>query len=326
MASAPMSIRPWSQAIRVLPADVRQRIEALPSSILEQLEEVRLRIGRPVQLYGDRLDAYLAQEGGVTEDATRALKLDERAIHSVLQAVTQASLYAVEEELRRGFVTIAGGHRVGVAGRAVLDGHGHVRTLRRVTSLNLRIARPCEGAAEAIRRFVADPASGRPLSLLIVSPPGCGKTTLLRDIARQWSSGSWGRPVKVGIVDERSEISGAVDGIPQFDLGPRTDVLDGCPKAEGMLMMIRSLSPQVLITDEIGRAEDCEALLEATHAGVAVVASAHASSLDEWCTRPHMRTLFEHRSFDRYVLLSRRHGPGTVERVYDAVGRPLATV
>jgi stage III sporulation protein AA len=315
---------PWAQAIRVLPPDLRQRIERLPPHTLDQMEELRLRLGKPVQLYGSRVDGYLAAAGGLTHDTHTAVMLEERTLAAVVQAITQASLYAVEEELRRGFVTIAGGHRVGVAGRVVLDGSGHVRTLRRITSVNLRIARECRGAADSLRNHLADSVTGRPLSVLVLSPPGCGKTTLLRDIARQWSQGTFGRAVKVGVVDERSEIAGAVDGVPQFDIGPRTDVLDGCPKAEGMLMMIRSLSPQLLVTDEIGRSADCDALLEASHAGVAVVASAHASSLEEWCTRPHMRPLFESRSFDRYVLLSRRKGPGTVERVFDEHGRPLS--
>jgi len=129
--------------------------------------------------------------------------------------------------------------------------------------------------------------------------------------------------MKVTIVDERSELSGCIDGVPQFTLGPRTDVLDACPKAEGMLMAIRSLSPDIVVTDEIGRAQDRDAVLEAAHAGVAVISSAHASSLQEWRLRPYMNELFEAKAFSRYVLLSRRHGPGTVEMVLDEAGRPL---
>jgi stage III sporulation protein AA len=145
-------------------------------------------------------------------------------------------------------------------------------------------------------------------------------------LARAWSEGDpypreSGR--KVTIVDERSEIAGSVDGVPQFRVGPRTDVLDACPKAEGMLMAIRSLSPDVVVTDEIGRIQDRDAILEATHAGVSVVATAHSHHLDDLKSRPAMRELFDVRAFDRYVILSRRRGPGTIERVLDGEGRSL---
>jgi stage III sporulation protein AA len=165
-----------------------------------------------------------------------------------------------------------------------------------------------------------------PHSTLILSPPQCGKTTLLRDLVRALSTGSIAGlpPQKVSVIDERSEISGSVDGVPQFQLGPRTDVLDACPKAEGMLMAIRSLSPEVVVTDEIGRQEDVQAVLEATHAGVSVMASAHAGSLEQWQSRPNMMDLFRSVAFSRYIILSRRRGPGTVEQVLNGLGKAVA--
>ncbi|MBX5436318.1 MAG: stage III sporulation protein AA, partial [Alicyclobacillaceae bacterium] len=228
-----------------------------------------------------------------------------------------------EEDIRRGFVTMPGGHRVGVAGRVVLSETGAIRTIRSITSVNVRIAREHVGAANRVKTHLWRRDGDRPFNTLVISPPQCGKTTLLRDVVRQWSEGSGtpsGRGVKVVVVDERSEIAGCLDGIPQFCIGPRTDVLDGCPKAEGMLMAIRSLSPDLVVTDEIGRAEDRDAILEATHAGVSVVASAHAAGLEEWRARPYMRELFAARAFQRYVVLSRRLGPCTLEQILDADG------
>ncbi|SIS63260.1 stage III sporulation protein AA [Alicyclobacillus vulcanalis] len=312
--------------LAILPREVARALEALSRGLLEELEEIRLRAGQPLELGLRQRSAFLAESGELTSSASHARRISAGELAQVLQRLTQFSRYAVEEEMRHGYVTLPGGHRVGIAGRAVVEA-GRVRAFRHVTSLNVRISRDHPSAAKALLPFLYDHASRRPLSALVVSPPQCGKTTLVRDVARRFSHGDHApgyQGLKVAVIDERSEIAGSVDGVPQFDLGPRADVLDGCPKAEGMMMAIRSLSPHVVVTDEIGRAEDAVAVLEATLAGVAVVATAHAASLDAWRRRPGMEPLFSARAFDRYIVLSRRRGPGTVEAVLDADGRPLA--
>lgn len=319
---------PWQQAIRVCPPDIQHRLSHLPLSVMERVEEFRFRLGQPLQLCGADLDQFLHKQSGLTDKLEDAFMVTDEHLTRVLQIATQSSLYAVEDELRRGFVTMPGGHRVGIAGRAVLYESGGVRSIRNITSLNVRIAKERIGSADKIRPFAAHKSNGRPYSILLVSPPQCGKTTLLRDLARAWSDGSMAPPgggKKVSVVDERSEIAGCVEGIPQFQLGPRTDILDACPKAEGMLMAIRSLSPDVVVTDEIGRLQDRDAIMEATHAGVTVLATAHANSVLEWRDRPYMMELFQAQAFDRYVVLSRRRGPGTIEAVMDATGKPLGT-
>lgn len=319
----------WQQAVRVCPPEIQQRIETLPLSILEELEELRFRVGQPLQLCGNSLDVFLHRDEGVTDSPAEAYLITDESLRRVVQAVTQSSLYAVEDDLRRGFVTMPGGHRVGISGRVVLYENGHVRTIRSFNGINVRIAKEKLGAADRLRPYLRLGDSGRPLNALIISPPQCGKTTLLRDAARQCSEGNLFTPqttFKVSVVDERSELAGCVDGVPQFQLGPRTDVLDGCPKAEGMLMAIRSLSPDIVVTDEIGRKEDRDAILEATHAGVSVITTAHAASLEEWKHRPYMGELFEAGAFDRYILLSRRKGPGTLERVFDKRGMMVPRV
>lgn len=315
----------WVQLQSVCTPEVERVLDQIPISVQSRIEEVRFRLGQPLQVCGQGLDAFVTPDGQLTDQPNQAFSVTETQLARLVQVVTQSSLYAVEEELRRGYVTMSGGHRVGMAGRVILNDNGTVRSIRHITAANFRLAKERLGAADAIRRYLYDHATKQPYSVLIVSPPQCGKTTMLRDCARQWSEGTVvpGHPQKVGIVDERSEIAGSVDGIAQFQVGPRTDVLDACPKADGMLMMVRSLSPHLIVTDEIGRAADRDAVLEAAHAGVAVLASAHARNLSEWQNRPYMRELFQARSFQRYVTLSRRNGPGTVDAVLDEAGQPI---
>ncbi|GHU72337.1 stage III sporulation protein AA [Clostridia bacterium] len=219
------------------------------------------------------------------------------------QTLLGHSMYARAEELRGGYVTLPGGHRAGLCGRVVLeDGKSH--HMQDFSSVALRIARPVPGCADAAMPWIIEEKDGfrRPLNTLIFSAPGHGKTTMLRDIARQHALSG----LQVGIIDERSEIAACRQGVPQLDVGPSTDVLDACPKAEGMILMLRVFSPDILITDEIGKAMDAEAIDEASRCGAAVVVSAHAGSMEELMQRPITGALLRQRSFERYIQL----GPG----------------
>jgi stage III sporulation protein AA len=206
---------------------------------------------------------------------------------------------------------------------------GKVRLVRDIAGFNIRIARECKDVGLPLLPALWDPAADRLHQTLIVSPPQQGKTTLIRDLARLISLGGWGAPPdaqagrKVGIVDERSEIAACVKGVPTFDVGPRTDVLDGCPKAEGMMMLIRSMSPDVLVVDEVGRPADAEAIREALHAGIAVIATAHGRDADDVRQRPALRELLESRVFTRIVALRRSGNGGLQLAVCGADGRPL---
>jgi stage III sporulation protein AA len=238
-------------------------------------------------------------------------------------------VYTLEEELKRGYITVSGGHRVGLAGKTVLE-QGRVKHLKEIASFNIRIAREVRGAARELMPKLYDAEAGTIRHTLIVSPPQQGKTTLIRDIARALSTGDIARedgapspPLKVGIVDERSEIAACIKGVPTFDVGPRTDVLDGCPKAEGMMMMIRAMSPDVIIVDEIGRPEDAEAIHEALHAGIRIVATAHGQSFRDIAGRPMLRELVSEQIFQRYVVIGHTYGIGRVFRIYDRDGRMI---
>ncbi|MFC3745697.1 stage III sporulation protein AA [Paenibacillus sp. GCM10012306] len=313
--------------LHLFPEKVRVLLKSLPLQLLSAVEEIRVREGRPLEINYSGKYHFLSGDGSLTQKPGEAYRPDREDSHRLLDLISNHSLYTMEEELRKGFITIPGGHRIGLAGRTVLSGGG-VEHLRDITGFNVRIAREVPGVADAVLPYLLDKGRMRVLHTLILSPPQHGKTTLLRDLARQISGGSQNRQdgvrqgLKVGIVDERSEIAGSRRGIPAFDVGPRTDILDGCPKAEGMMMMIRSLSPDVIIADEIGRPEDAEAVTEALHAGITVVASAHGKEVAELARRPGLGSLIEHKMFERYVIL-RRGEAGLSFRILDGQKRAL---
>ena len=229
------------------------------------VREIRVRAGRPVFLLTDCGEQTLFSDGtlryGNNQMASAVPVLaDQALIKELMEIFSRHSLYAYEEELRQGFLTIEGGHRVGIAGKAVVLNR-EIHTIREISGMNIRIVHEIKGCGDFVLPFLF--FNGEFLDTLILSPPGAGKTTLLRDLIRQISNGgeNW-RGRNVSVVDERSELGMCVQGIAQCDLGMRTDLLDGCPKAAGISMMLRSMAPQVLAVDEIGTKEDlrrCEA-------------------------------------------------------------------
>ena len=284
------------------------------------LQEIRLRIGKPVILETDGGSYFLTGEGLASSLRHHdPIIVDEILVNKTLQLISSSSFYALEEEMRYGFLTLKGGHRVGFTGEAIVE-QSRLKALKNISSLNFRISREILGAADRLMEFLVEARTRQPLHTLIISPPACGKTTLLRDIIRQLSDGipSLGfTGVTVGLVDERSEIAGSRGGVPQKNIGCRTDVLDRCPKAEGMMLLLRSMSPRVIASDELGRPEDVAAIMEIINAGVTVLATAHGRDMFEIKQRPIIRQLLQQGVFERIIVLSRRFGPGTVEGILD---------
>ncbi|AJY77266.1 stage III sporulation protein AA [Paenibacillus beijingensis] len=323
-----------TKVAHLLPAELTALLERMPEAAKQELEEIRIREHRPLEIVSGGRSWFAEDDGTLTAQPQLAYKPSHNLCRKLLEKLTNHSLYAMEEELKRGFITVAGGHRIGLAGRTVLEG-GSVRAIRDIGGFNVRIAREVIGAADRLLPKLADRPKRNIASTLLIAPPRMGKTTLLRDLARSVSAGLWGSAEmahwpgrKVGIVDERSEIAASVRGVPTFDVGPRTDVMDACPKAEGMMMLLRSMSPEVLMADEIGRAEDVQAIREAGHAGVAVVVTAHAHNLDDARGRPILRALLEEGMFQFAVVLSRGTGTGFLTSVIPlrgaAAGIPAA--
>jgi len=282
-----------------------------------EIEEIRLRVNRPIVFRVGTQEMTVTAQKKFTLQLEQGYIVTREEMERTVQIFSQNSLYAWEDEFKNGYLTIPGGHRIGFVGRGVLD-HGEIKTLKELSGINYRIGRQIIGCADEVLPYLVK--REQVYHTLIISPPQCGKTTLLRDIIRQISDG---RPdlhfpgMNVGLVDERSEIAGMYQGEPQFQIGLRTDVLDACPKAQGMMMLIRSMSPGLIATDEIGKKEDIDALYNALQAGVKVITTVHGSGFEEIKERLNLQSLINWRLFERIIVLSRREGVGTIEKILD---------
>ena len=271
--------------LHCLPPQIRSRIQQLSAAELAQVQEIRLRAERPVciQIHGRE---QLLQPESV---------LSQKAVEQVFQAVCEYSVYRYAKEIAEGFVTIAGGNRVGIAGSAVYQ-EGKLVQMRHISGLNFRVSHAVTGCAESLYRRTC---ARQPVSLLLVGAVGSGKTTMLRDLCRLL-----GASHRLTLVDERSEIAAVHHGVSQSDVGLHTDVLDGFPRAEGLLTALRVMTPEVLVCDEIGTEADAQAILRIHGCGVPVIASAHGTSWEDLERRPVLRQLLEQGVFRYAAILS----------------------
>lgn len=290
------------EIFRVLPMKINNLVREM--LLYRPLQEIRIKINKP--LIVNVSDKEILLDYIVTPNDMK----------EILTKMSNYSLYAYEEEIRQGYITIKGGHRIGIAGECVLS-KGEVRTIRNISSINIRICREVIGSSEGLMKYIS--SKNRIYNTLIVSPPKCGKTTILRDITRNISYGVKNIGLegkKVSVIDERSEIAACYNGIPQLDVGIRTDVLDSCFKKDGMIMAIRSLSPEVIICDEIGTEGDIEALNMAFNSGVNILVTIHGYSIEDINNRKVFKELIENSILERVVVLSNRYGVGTIEKIY----------
>ncbi|MGM8365107.1 stage III sporulation protein AA [Virgibacillus sp. W0181] len=294
------------EILRLFTDDIKQAVISKVENRWDKLQEIRIRLYQPLEIAFDENTEWI-----------ETVKPNKKDGIFLLNQMSQFSLYRMEDELREGYITIEGGHRVGIAGK-VNTAQGHVKALQYITFFNIRIAKQLTGISSGILPHLYNRSNNNYFNTLFIGAPQTGKTTLIRDVARVIGTG-WKHtpPKKVGVIDERSEIAASIKGVPQHNLGLRTDIMDACPKAEGMMMMIRSMSPDVLIIDEIGSTQDVQALMEAIHAGVQICCTIHGQSMDELNKRPSLHDLLRNDVFDRYVLLSKRQTPGHVKSIYN---------
>ena len=264
----------------------------------DNIQEIRLRSGLPLVIGTSEGNFAVLPDGRLSLAVNGAYIISSDDIKRVFYAVCENSIYAFTDDIKQGFVTIRGGHRVGITGRATVT-NDRIESFREITSLNIRIAREVIGAADLIIDNILKPSGI--LNTLIVSPPMGGKTTVLRDLTRQISD----RGTKTAVVDERGELASIFHGVPQNNVGVHTDVIENVSKAEGMTMLLRTMSPEVIVTDEISTQKDAEAISRCFGTGVAVVATAHGNSVKEIMKRRPLQDVLGDMGFKQIILLKK---------------------
>ncbi|MBQ8974093.1 MAG: stage III sporulation protein AB [Oscillospiraceae bacterium] len=287
-----MERKGFDGAAALLPPSLRENMYELLSGDRLRAEEIRLRLGRR--------PTVVLPEGEIAAGRTEVTGDD---IAGVLDIATGASVHTAHRSMAQGFVTARGGYRVGICGTAVVHA-GEVTGFRALSSASIRIPRQIYGVAEQVLGGLFE--NGRFLSTLIISPPGCGKTTLLRDIICRIASGSMS--MRVSLADERSEVAAVFEGKAQLDVGEKTDIMDGCPKAQASMLLLRAMNPQVIAMDEITSPEDIDAIVMAANCGVELLATAHGSDQQDLYRRGLYRRLLETSVFRRAVVISLRGG------------------
>lgn len=267
-----------------------------------KIEEIRLRINRPIMFYN--------QNGEVSIEKANSQVVMAEDLRETMEYISGYSLYAFENEIREGFITIKGGHRIGLAGKIVLE-NGKIKNITNISSINIRISHEIEGIAQKVSKNIYE---NELHNLLIISPPAIGKTTILRDIVR---IGSDIHKRKITVIDERSEIAATYMGAPANNIGVRSDVLDGCPKDKGIMMALRALSPEIIAVDEIGTDEDVEAVKEAFNCGIYIFATVHGRNVDELKRKKAFKEIIENKYFDRYLVLNKDINGNRIMKLYD---------
>ncbi|MDR7870015.1 MAG: stage III sporulation protein AA [Tissierellaceae bacterium] len=307
----------FDNVLEYLSQNIRTMLSFIPNEAKSRVEEIRLRNGCPLSIYLDGKDYFVTLDNHLTENISHGYIVQKEDINNSFQLITNHSIYAFSEDIRKGYITITGGHRVGIGGKVIYDNSG-IEMISSISSLNVRIARQKKGISDHIIPFLLD-ENKNIYNTLIISPPQCGKTTLLRDLIRNLSNGDsqFRRGFKVSLIDERSEIAGLYNGTPQMEVGVRTDVLDGCLKSDGIMIVIRALSPDIIAVDEIGGSEDTTAIYEALRAGIKLIATIHGSGLGDIRHRLNLNRLIDEKIFQRFIILDRSRGVGTIRNILE---------
>lgn len=291
-----MYLKIYSEILSFFPEKIKKHFDNLSNGIWTSVKEIRIRIDRPILI--ECFDKeYFLDYLVKPEDILR-----------LIENFSENSMYSFQNEINSGFITIRGGHRVGISGTSVFE-NNQIKNIKYISSLNIRVAREIKFCSERlIEKICIEDFE----NTIIISPPGCGKTTLLRDAIRILSNGNKNIKGKnIGLVDERSEIAAIYKGVPQNDIGIRTDVMNNCKKEIGMRMLIRSMGPQIIATDEIGNNDDVSAIMDACNSGIKLLLTSHGNDIDDIPDE-----LIKKQIFSNVVILDNNGKPGEIKKIY----------
>lgn len=297
----------FDEAVDSLPKKWGETFHFLPKGVKEKATEIRFRTGRPVSVCTGVHNYFITALRTLSTFPERGcLSITKQEMEELVLHLCGYSLHSHQDDMVNGFLTLKGGHRAGLCGSAVTR-NGEILSVKQVSSVNLRIAREIKGCAQDFIRLVF---SDGPKNVLVAGRPASGKTTLIRDSVRLLAQN-----YQVAVVDERGEIAASVSGVAQNDIGPLADILDGYPKSQGIMAAVRSLSPDFIVCDEIGSAQDIAAVKAGTNSGIHILATIHAACMEELMQKPPVRDLVDSRAIDRIVFLKSRQAPGTIEKI-----------
>lgn len=292
----------------ILPEDISKSLSKLNYS---GIYELRLRVNKPVTLNYFNSYYYLG-ENGLSDDGKTAIIATGHTLDGIIHRASNFSIYAVNEQLKSGFISINGGIRIGVVGEIVFE-QDKLLTVKNFNALNIRIPHEIKGIAGKVLPYLFENEVF--LNTLIISPPGAGKTTLLRDLVRELSGINYAQNIL--LLDERNEIASVVNSEPQLDVGVFTDIMSGGNKQLGFVNGIRSMSPDIIATDELGNEQDISALELASTCGVSIIATIHAKSISDILNKASFKPIVHSHIFKRYIVMSTEKGRGTIEGIYN---------
>lgn len=304
------------EIINSLSLNLREKVRMIQG---DDVEEIRLRVNKPLIINQNQKDYFYNEKSKKLErNMEKAYIVTKEDLEQTFQIICKYSIHSFMDDIKKGFITLRGGHRVGIVGKAIIE-DGRVENIKHISSLNIRISKEIKYCSNKVMNHIIKTYT-KINNTIIISPPQCGKTTLLRDIVRNLSNGNEKynfKGVNVALIDERNEIAGSYLGIPQMDVGIRTDIIETCPKDVGIMMVLRSMSPKVIVTDEIGTEKDIKALYSALNGGVGLITTVHGDSIEDIRNRKELKSLLDEELFKKVIILSAKRGPGTVEKIYD---------